>query len=88
MSVEVVDPNTQTTVYAESADGRGVDSVLASLDKVAGDLRGSLGESIASIGATDKPLAQATTPNLDALRAYSLGVKAKIGALSGRRFET
>ena len=34
VSVEVIDPRTQTTVYAESADGKGVDSALGSIDKV------------------------------------------------------
>jgi putative peptide modification system cyclase len=76
VSVEVVDPNTQTTVFAQSADGRGIGTALASLDSVTGDLRAALGESLASIDRSDKPLAKATTQNIDALRAYSLAVAA------------
>ncbi|MEO8160590.1 MAG: putative peptide modification system cyclase, partial [Arenimonas sp.] len=72
VSLEVVDPNTQTTVFAESAEGRDVASLLSSLDQVASSLRGELGESLASIRASDKPLAKATTSSLDALRAYAL----------------
>lgn len=72
VSVEVVDPNTQVTVYAQSADGRGVESTLASIDTINAELRGKLGESLAEVAAERKPLAQVTTGNLDALRAYSL----------------
>ncbi len=72
VSIEVIDPNNQTTVFAEVADGRGVDSALPSLDKVTRELREGLGESFDSIEADSKPLAKVTTGNLDALRAYSL----------------
>jgi putative peptide modification system cyclase len=73
---EVVDPNTQATVFAQSAEGRGIGSALASMDTINGELRAALGESLASIGRSDKPLAQATTANLDALRAYTLALQA------------
>jgi putative peptide modification system cyclase len=76
VSAEVVDPNTQTTVYAESEDGEGVESVLPSIDRVARTLRGKLGESIASIDNTTQPLERVATSNLDALRAFGLGQKA------------
>lgn len=74
-SAEVIDPNTQTTVYAESADGVGVGSALESIDKVTGILRGKLGEALASVEKDSEPLPQVTTRNLDALRAYALGQK-------------
>lgn len=74
-SAEVIDPTTQTTVYAESADGVGVGSALDSIDKVTGILRGKLGEALASIEKDSEPLPQVTTRNLDALRAYALGQK-------------
>ncbi|HUD43707.1 MAG TPA: putative peptide modification system cyclase [Dokdonella sp.] len=74
VTAEVVDPKTQTTVYSESADGVGADSVLPSLDKVNRQLRERLGEAVAVISTDAKPLEKATTSNLDALRAYSLAV--------------
>lgn len=77
VSAEVVDPSTQTTVYAESADGRGAESALASMDAVSRDLRSRLGEALASIDGDTQPLDQVTTANLDALRAYSLGTRAQ-----------
>ena len=73
VSAEVVDPHTQTTVYAESADGVGASSALNSIDEVTGELREKLGEAIAAIERDSQPLPQVSTGNLDALRAYALG---------------
>jgi putative peptide modification system cyclase len=75
VSAEVIDPHTQTTVYAESADGSGVVSALDSIDKVTGELRNKLGEAIKSIERDSVPLPQVSTSNLDALKAYALGTK-------------
>jgi tetratricopeptide (TPR) repeat protein len=47
--------------------------VLDGLSRAAGKLRETLGESISSVRKFDTPLAQATTPSLEALRALSLG---------------
>ena len=76
VSAEVIDPNTQTTVYAESADGVGAESTLDSIDSVTSELREKLGEAIASIDRDSAPLPQVSTENLDALKAYALGVSA------------
>ncbi|GAB3373769.1 putative peptide modification system cyclase [Lysobacter rhizosphaerae] len=75
VSAEVIDPHTQTTVYAESADGRGFDSTLGSIDKVTASLRGKLGEAVQSIERDSAPLPDVTSKNLDALRAYALAQK-------------
>ena len=48
--------------------------VLAALGRVAERLRNKLGESLNSIQKFDVPLAQATTPSLEALKAYSFGL--------------
>src|SRR5688500_17303129 len=76
VSAEVIDPRTQTTVYAESAEGSGTASALGSIDRVTGALRGKLGETVKSIEANSVPLPRVTTANLDALRSYALGVEA------------
>jgi DNA-binding winged helix-turn-helix (wHTH) protein/tetratricopeptide (TPR) repeat protein len=52
------------------------EDVLHALTKVASEFRRRAGESIAESTAHDKPLEEATTPSLDALRAYTDGVKA------------
>ncbi|HEY0659761.1 MAG TPA: putative peptide modification system cyclase [Lysobacter sp.] len=75
VSAEVIDPHTQTTVYAESADGTGAASVLDSIDTVTASLREKLGEAVKSIEKDSAPLPQVTTKNLDALRAYALAQK-------------
>jgi eukaryotic-like serine/threonine-protein kinase len=47
--------------------------VLKALDSTASQMRQKLGESLASIHEFDKPLEQATTSSLEALKSYSLG---------------
>jgi eukaryotic-like serine/threonine-protein kinase len=56
------------------ADGK--DDVLNALDKAATEIRRKLGESLNTVQKFDAPLRQVTTPSLDALKAYSLGVRA------------
>lgn len=76
VTAEVIDPRTQATVYTESADGKGLNSVLPTIDAIDQRLRQRLGEALAAVSATNKPLEQVATANLDALRAYSLGQRA------------
>ncbi|MEP6938361.1 MAG: putative peptide modification system cyclase [Rudaea sp.] len=78
VTAEVIDPRTQATVFAETADGTGLDSVLPSVGKVSGELRARLGEALASVEANNAPLPRVSTSNLDALRAYSLGLQSMI----------
>ncbi len=63
---------TLTSAYAE-AEGRG--QVLRALGKATRELRGKLGESLASLRKFDVPIEQATTPSLDALKDFSAGVE-------------
>jgi eukaryotic-like serine/threonine-protein kinase len=50
--------------------------VLEALGSAASSTRGKLGESLASIQKFDKPLADVTTPSLEALQAFTLGWQA------------
>ena len=50
--------------------------MLPTIDAIDQRLRQRLGEALAAVSATSKPLEQVTTANLDALRAYSLGQRA------------
>ncbi len=52
--------------------------VLDALGSVATSIRGKLGESLASIQKFNKPLADVTTPSLEALQAYTLGNQANL----------
>jgi len=63
-------------VLAEAQEqAAGKEAVLKALDNAAISLRGKLGESLASVQKYATPLEEATTPSLEALKAYSLGVK-------------
>jgi putative peptide modification system cyclase len=77
VTAEVIDPNTGVTVYTESAEAANNNKVLPALDEVLEKLRTRLGESISLVDKSSKPLALATTPSIEALRAYSLGLEAK-----------
>jgi putative peptide modification system cyclase len=76
ITAEVIDPHTQVTVYIESADGIGSESLLASVDRVNQQLRVRLGEALATVSSESQPLEKVATKDLDALRAYSLGLHA------------
>jgi eukaryotic-like serine/threonine-protein kinase len=60
----------------EQMTANGKERVLDALGAAASKLRSQLGESLASIEKLDAPLEQATTPSLEALKAYSVGAKA------------
>jgi DNA-binding winged helix-turn-helix (wHTH) protein/tetratricopeptide (TPR) repeat protein len=54
----------------------GKEAVLKALDAAAVGLRSKLGESLSSVQKYATPVEEATTPSLEALKAYSLGVEA------------
>ncbi|HZX78940.1 putative peptide modification system cyclase [Lysobacter sp.] len=76
VSVEVVDPTSQATVYAETARGRGADSAIASVGEVSANLREHLGEALSAIEGSSAPAEKVTTGSLDAMRAFTLGQQA------------
>lgn len=51
------------------------EDVLNALGHIASNLRSRLGESLSTVEKYSTPLDEATTPSLDALKAYSTGVK-------------
>jgi serine/threonine protein kinase len=65
------DPLAEQQVTAASKE-----KVLDALGEAASKLRTELGESLATVQKLDVPLSEATTSSLDALKAYSLGIKA------------
>ncbi len=72
VSTEVIDPRTQTTVYAVSADGKGIESALGSIDDVTDQLREKLGEACRTCRRPRCALPNVATPSLDALKAFAL----------------
>jgi eukaryotic-like serine/threonine-protein kinase len=51
--------------------------VLEAIDHAATSLREKVGESLSTIEKYDTPIKEATTPSLEALKAYSLGIKTR-----------
>lgn len=74
IGLEAVDCLSGETVANEQAEASGREKVLAALGSSASNLRRRLGESLASIQTFGTPLEQATTPSLDALKAFSIGM--------------
>jgi tetratricopeptide (TPR) repeat protein len=78
LQVTLVEPSTGRSADEVRVTARGREEVLlSSIDKLTGQLRGRLGESLASIARTDPPFAQYTTSSLEALQLLSLGAKAR-----------
>jgi tetratricopeptide (TPR) repeat protein/predicted Ser/Thr protein kinase len=65
--------STGDTLANERAEANSKEGVLKALDTAATAIRTRLGESLASVQKFDVPV-EATTPSLEALKAYSLGV--------------
>jgi eukaryotic-like serine/threonine-protein kinase len=61
------------TLAEEQEEAAGKPDVLKALSKAAAALRTKLGESLASVQKFDVPV-EATTPSLEALKAYSMGI--------------
>ncbi len=76
LGLKAVNCQNGDTLAEEQSFAASKDKVLDALGAAASKLRRKLGESLTSVQKFDVPLALATTPSLEALKAYSLGVKA------------
>ena len=76
LELKAVNCQTGDLLAEEQSVAASKEKVLDALGAAASKLRGQLGESLASVQKFDVPLARATTPSLEALKMYSLGVKA------------
>ncbi|HEX3822701.1 MAG TPA: hypothetical protein VHW45_20385, partial [Candidatus Sulfotelmatobacter sp.] len=73
ITLEAINAQTGDTLDREQVEAESKEQVLKSLDRGASSLREKLGESIGSVQQFAKPLEQATTSSLDALKEFSLG---------------
>jgi len=73
--------NTGNVLDREQAVAEKREEVLSSLSQIARKFRTRVGESLATVEKHSTPLAEATTPSLEALKAYSTGMK--VGVSSG-----
>ena len=77
--LKAVNCSTGESITSTGAQASDKSQVLEVLGNASSDIRKKLGESLFSVQKFDTPLERATTPSLDALRAYSLGWKALSG---------
>ena len=75
IGLKAVNCNTGDVLAEAQEQAAGKEAVLKALDNAAVSLRGKLGESLSSVQKYATPLEEATTPSLEALKAYSLGRK-------------
>ena len=75
IGLKAVSCNTGDVLAEAQEQAAGKEAVLKGLDAAAVSLRSKLGESLSSVQKYDTPLQEATTPSLEALKAYSLGLK-------------
>ena len=75
IGLKAVNCNTGDVLAEAQQQAASKEAVLKALDAAAVNLRSKLGESLSTVQKYATPLEEATTPSLEALKAYSLGVK-------------
>jgi tetratricopeptide (TPR) repeat protein len=72
ITLDAVNAGTGESLAREEVQSSSKEGVLNSLHQAGSSLRKKLGESLASVQRYDKPLSEATTSSLEALKAFSL----------------
>jgi len=75
LAVKAVNCANGETLASTEVQASDKNHVLEALGNAASQMRNKLGESLTTVQKFDTPLAQATTPSLEALKAYSSGFK-------------
>jgi len=75
MGLNAIDCQTGNSFALEQAVANSKEQILNALGGATTKLRRKLGESLKTVREFDTPLQDATTPSLDALKAYSLGLQ-------------
>ncbi|MGA3211313.1 MAG: tetratricopeptide repeat protein, partial [Terriglobales bacterium] len=76
LGLKAVNCQNGDTLAEKQVTAASKEKVLDTLGEAASGLRKELGESLATVQKYDVPLAQATTPSLEALKAFTVGVEA------------
>ncbi len=79
LTLRVTDCVTGEALASTEAEAGDKNHVLDALGKIASESRSKLGESLASVQKYDVPPQDVTTPSLEALKSYSLAMKARTG---------
>ncbi|HLY63978.1 MAG TPA: tetratricopeptide repeat protein, partial [Chloroflexota bacterium] len=75
LALKAVNCRSGEPLAQEQATANGKEQVLNSLGAATAKLRNAMGESLATVQKFDVPLEQATTSSLEALQAYSQGIR-------------
>jgi len=75
LTVKAVNCSNGESLASTEAQASDKSHVLDALGKTASEIRNKLGESLSTVQKLDTPLEQATTPSLEALQAFSSGVR-------------
>jgi|SRR6202453_906428 serine/threonine protein kinase len=78
LTLKAVNCRNGETLASTEAEAGDKNHVLDALGKTASEIRNKLGESIRTVQKFDTPLEQATTPSLEALKAFSSGTKIQL----------
>src|SRR5882724_2313648 len=73
VTLDAINASTGASLGQEQAQASSKEQILNALGKATSSIRQRLGESLASIEKFDKPLEQATTSSLEALKAFTEG---------------
>lgn len=76
LTLRAKDCRTGNVLDEEQVQAARKEDVLNALSQIASRFRARVGESLSTLQSHDKPLAEATTPSLEALKAYSAGWQA------------
>ena len=78
LGLRAVNCQSGDTLAEQQVTAGGKEKVLNAVGEAAAKLRGKLGESLTTVQKFDVPLEQATTSSLEALQAYTLGIKSSL----------
>jgi eukaryotic-like serine/threonine-protein kinase len=73
VTLDAINASTGDTLAEVQGQADNKEQVLKTLDAATNQLRSKLGESLASVQKFDKPLEEATTSSLEALKSFTLG---------------
>jgi serine/threonine protein kinase/tetratricopeptide (TPR) repeat protein len=73
ISMQVIDAASGEVLTEDHRQANGKEEVLSQMDQAGAELRKGLGESLPSMQKFERPLPEATTRSLEALRAFALG---------------
>ena len=77
IGLRAVNCQTGDLIASQQEQAAKKEEVLDALDRAATSLRERVGESLSTIAKYETPIKEATTPSLEALKAYSLGIKTR-----------